>query len=66
MIQIKLKQKYRQGFKSRYKGGENPAKKKKRNKIGNQKHVALFGEPPEVMLVVDGLRGTGVIKKTRR
>lgn len=55
---IPLKQKYRRGMKSRYKGGERPAPKKNRNKIGRDKHVALFGPPPAMMMVVDGQRGT--------
>ena len=63
MIQIPLKKKYRSATKGRYKGGENFAPAKKRNKIGYDKHVALFGAPPKVHLVVDGRRGTGVIKR---
>jgi hypothetical protein len=63
MIQIPLKKKYRSATKGRYKGGERPAPPKKRNKIGYAKHVALFGEPPVFHLVVDGRRGTGVMKR---
>lgn len=56
-VQIPLKGKYRSAVKGRYKGGENPAKKKKRNKLGNAKHVAMYGEPPKRTLVVDGRTG---------
>lgn len=62
-VQIKLKQKYRMGNKSRYQGGEKPAPKKRRVKIGKDKHEALFGKQPTVVLFVDGLTGAGVFKK---
>lgn len=58
---IPLKRKYRTATKGRYKGGERPAPPKKRNKIGYDKHVALYGTPPVWHLVVDGKRGTGVM-----
>lgn len=60
---IPLKKKYRRATKGRFKGGENFAPPKHRNKIGYDKHVARFGEPPKMVLVVDGLRGTGVMVK---
>lgn len=62
-VQIPLRQKYLTGFKSRFKGGEAFAPKKKRNKIGKDAHVRRFGEPPKVVLHVDGRTGKSVIKK---
>lgn len=60
MIQIPLKEKYRRGFKGRNKGGEKPAPKKHRNKVGREAHVKRYGEPPVYRLVVEGRRGKGV------
>ena len=60
---IPLKKKYRSAKKGTFKGGEKPAPKKHRTKIGHVAHVARFGEPPVYHLVVDGLRGTGVMVK---
>jgi len=62
-IQIKLKEKYRRGFKGRYKGGERPAPPKRRKKIGHAEHVKRQGEQPLVRLIVEGRRGTGLFVK---
>jgi hypothetical protein len=56
-ILIPLGMKYRRAYKGRYKGGENPAPKKKRNKIGLQKHMDRQGVPPQMVMVVDGYSG---------
>ena len=58
---IPLRAKYRSAHKSRFKGGERYAPPKKRKKIGYAEHVKRYGEPPVYHLVVDGLRGTGVM-----
>lgn len=63
-VQIPLKRKYLTAKKGTYKGGENAAKKKKRNKIGSTKHIALYGEPPKTVLYVDGATGKGVFVTT--
>ena len=63
MVQIPLKRKYRSATKGRFRGGERFAEPKKRNKVGYDKHVARHGVPPQMMLVVDGRRGTGVMKR---
>lgn len=60
---IPLKKKYRSAKKGTYKGGEKPAPKKHRTKIGYTEHVKRFGVPPVYSLVVDGKRGTGVMVK---
>lgn len=60
---IPLKEKYRRAHKGRYKGGERPAPKKHRKKIGYDKHISLFGVPPVMTLHVDGKRGTGVMER---
>lgn len=62
---IPLKAKYRRGHKGRFNGGEKPAPRKHRDKIGYEKHVKQYGVPPEVMLYVDGLTGKGklVVKR---
>lgn len=59
---IPLRQKYRVGGKTRYKGGERSAPRKTRKKIGYEAHVKAFGVPRKRVLVVDGLRGTGVMR----
>lgn len=63
-VQIKLKRKYLRAQKGTYKGGERAAPKRKRNKIGHIKHVALYGEPPVTRLYVDGATGKGVFVTT--
>jgi hypothetical protein len=60
---IPLKKKYRSAYKGRHSGGEKPAPRKHRDKIGHIKHVALYGEPPVVYLHVDGRTGKGVLVK---
>lgn len=60
MVQIRLKRKYRVGGKSRFSGGEKPAPKKKRNKIGHERHVKLHGEQPVTVLHFEGVKGKGV------
>lgn len=57
VVQMKLKGKYRSAKRSTYKGGENFAPKKHRNKTGSAKHNAMFGEPVVRVLVVDGKTG---------
>jgi hypothetical protein len=54
---IPLKKKYRSAHKGHNRGGEKPAPRKNRTKIGHAKHVALFGAPPLRARHVDG--GTG-------
>lgn len=56
-VQIPLKGKYRSAQKSTYKGGEKPAPKKHRSKVGQARHEALFGITPPRHLVVDGRTG---------
>lgn len=56
-VQMRLKGKYRSAVKGRYKGGENAAPKKKRSKLGHDRHVAMYGEPPKRHMVVDGKTG---------
>lgn len=56
-VQIPLKGKYKVGKRTTYKGGERPAPKKHRTKIGHQKHSDLHGEQPRKHLVVDGKTG---------
>jgi hypothetical protein len=60
---IPLKKKYRSAHKGTHRGGEKPAPKKHRVKIGHIKHAALYGEPPIVFLHVDGRTGKGVFVK---
>lgn len=62
-VEIPLRRKYLVGGKSRFSGGENYAPKKKRVKIGHDAHVRLFGEPPGVVLRVDGRTGKSVLEK---
>lgn len=57
VVQIPVRSKYRKGFKSRYKGGERPAPKKKRSKIGQAAHERLHGPVQRRTKVVAG--GTG-------
>lgn len=56
-IQIRLKNKYRSGGKSKYKGGPNAAPLKNRVKLGSEKHIARFGIPAVVVKTVDGKTG---------
>lgn len=58
---IPLRKKYRSAHKGRFKGGERPAPKKHRKKVGYEAHVKRFGPPPPVMLVVDGRTGKSVM-----
>lgn len=60
---VPLKHKYRRAHKGRFRGGENYAPPKKRNKVGYAEHVKKYGEPPVMTLLVDGKRGTGVMKR---
>ena len=62
-VQIPLRRKYLRVSKGRYSGGERPAPRKHRNKIGADKHQALYGPPPVVHLVVNGLTGAGKFVK---
>lgn len=50
--QMRLKAKYRSGGKSRFKGKPNAAVLKNRTKVGHDKHVARYGEPPKMVLHV--------------
>lgn len=63
-VQIPLKRKYLSAKKGTYKGGEKPAPKKHRHKIGNAEHVKRFGTPPVTIFVVDGRTGKGVFITT--
>ncbi len=56
-VQIPLRQRYLKGFRSTNKGGERPAPRKSRVKIGRAKHEALYGAPPQRARVVDGRTG---------
>lgn len=56
-VLMRPKAKYRRGFRSTNKGGENAAPKKKRTKVGQRAHNARFGEPPVIRKVVDGRTG---------
>lgn len=60
-VQIKLKQKYLTGRKSKYKGGERSAPKKDRHKLSDVLKAKL---PPQKKrtLVVEGLTGKSVMK----
>lgn len=60
---IPLKKKYRSAHKGHHRGGEKPAPRKSRTKIGHDKHIALHGLPPLVALHVDG--GTGKSRMVR-
>jgi hypothetical protein len=59
-VQIRLKRKYRTAHKGRYSGGEKPAPRKHRKKVGYDKHIKEHGVPPVIHLVVDGKTGAGV------
>ena len=61
-VQIPLKAKYRRGFKSRNKGGENAAPKKHRSKLNAAARKKL-PDQPNVVLVVNGKTGHGVFMK---
>lgn len=61
-VQIPLKRKYLSAKKGTYKGGERPADRKKRKKIGGIAHIARFGEAPRRVLVVNGKTGAGVMR----
>ena len=63
-VEIPLRRKYRWAHKSTYKGGERSAPPKKRVKRGYDKHVALFGEPPKVVLHVQGRTGKSRLVKS--
>ncbi len=56
-VQMKLKRKYLIGKKSKYKGGERPAPKKNRTKIGDARHQAMYGVPPVMVKHVNGATG---------
>lgn len=50
-IPIKLKAKYRRGFRSRYRSSSNySGQGRRRNKIGYERHVARFGTPPIMVM----------------
>lgn len=45
-VQIPLRSKYLRVANGRFSGGERPAARKHRHKIGHDAHVKRFGEPP--------------------
>lgn len=62
-MEIPLPRKYKVARRTRYKGGERPAPKKHRDKVGKAAHEARYGAPPVVVRVVDGRTGKSKMVK---
>lgn len=52
-VEIKLRAKYLKTDRGRYRSSHNDSGHHKRNKIGYEKHVKLYGVPPHRVMVME-------------